>query len=693
MSIPQPLGVRIYSPSISFDQYVTSMVSGLSFRSTAPGGFASATIKIRRMTPINAPDSQKWTSPTSAASADNSTFKVTDANATGISVGDRFWVLTAGALRFNGARYTVLSKSSSGGTTTVTYFPSTSAPVASGDTVLCNAPNYFANGDLIGFNKWILLFNRIQVVDLRTMEIVWEGRIEDPARETEKNTWTIGTLGNSVYATDIKAPVYYLDSDVSSWLPYDTKASSIESVDIDDGASIIKLVGLNPSTITTSSYFPGASFEKKRATGQYYGRLDGIYDGNDNTATPGRLAINLDVFGSAFGNAIATYPLNSSVAAQHFNRKVGTDFADGAYKFNLIFGNRNTTSNVSIAQGGNYGSLRLPRVQAQRMDRWRNLQNTGASYPNGGLRVWEVVEDVMGRFLNGGHSSSGADIPFWGSINPYTSYVDTSYQALMVYGWTFYDGATAKDILDKICNEAQTNAYWAIWESSFGGTDDSFLAKCRFEFTQWPNSWGYQISSQDGLSEQPDGTKEYNYVWYQYKDSSADTQPANQVLWSQEFWNGGVSSDVNYLQVNRGTTVVGGDMDSNAAFNNASAWIIDNSRGSNSGSVTVKRPILYYDNGNNSNSGGARRLDPWMIRPGKVARIYDLLPRAMMNSMPYASTLPNRILDDCIFRVAAVEWSSDDNSAKLDLDEIASWDISTQIVASRGKTKTQVVYR
>ena len=693
MSITQPLGVRIYNTTLSFDQYITNTVSDLSFRSTAPGGFASATIKVRRNSPVNAPDSQKWNVPTSSASADNSSFKVTDANASNVAVGDRFWAYTTGgAVRFNGARFTVSSKSSSGGITTVGYFPASSAPIASGETVLCKAPSYFFNGSLQGYNKWILMFNRIQIVDLRTMEIVWEGRIEDPARETEKNTWTLGALGNSVFATDITAPVWYLDSDVNSWLAFAFTYSGIQSIEEDQDAQSITISLLNGdgNGFAAQSWEPAARFLKYNITKQYLGRFDGIYNGSDTTATQGRLALDMDFFPNNFNNA--TYPLNGAENF-HFARVVGTNFTDGTFLAQVEVGNRNTTSSVTTTAGCK-GILRLPRVQAQRMDRWRTLQNTGASYPDGALRVYQVVEDVLGRFLNGGHSSSGSDIPFWGYVSPYTSYVDTSNTVLMVDGWTFYDGTTAKDILDKLCDEAQTNGFWAIWESGFGATDDGFDAKARFEFTNWPNSWGYEISSQDGLAEQPDGSVEYNYVWYVWQNSDETSQPYN-VTYCQQYWNSSPSSDINYSGITRGMTVKRGSgaTDSDTVFNEAGQWITDNSRGTNSGSVTVKRPIMYYDRGDNSKMGGARRLDPWMIRPGKVARIYDLLPRAMMGSMPYGATLPNRILDDVLFRVTATEWSSSDGSCKLDLDQIASWDISTQIVVRGGKTKQIVVYK
>lgn len=57
MSVPVPLGVRIYDHQNNVDQWVTRWVDDLQYRSVIPGGFASASFRLhvpQHMYPVSA---------------------------------------------------------------------------------------------------------------------------------------------------------------------------------------------------------------------------------------------------------------------------------------------------------------------------------------------------------------------------------------------------------------------------------------------------------------------------------------------------------------------------------------------------------------------------------------------------------------------------------------------------------------
>lgn len=693
MSVPVPLAVRLYSAPQSFDQYITKWIENFTFRSTAPGGFVNGTFKIRWPNLGAVSDVTIWTPTTSSASTDTTSFKVTDANATNIKYGDRFWVYTTGgALRFNGERYTVIGTSSSGGITTVTYYPATPATIASGETVTAKSPLFFNDTGLIGFNKWLQVYTRIQVLDVRTGEIAWEGRLDEPAREAEKNVWTLSALGNSVYSTDIKRPMCYMDVDAESWFQEDFLLNITDLFDslTVNGQNETIIANFHIGTIFAAhDMYNIATFRRmKDADLEDLGRIDGIFDGVDGGSTAGRLGISLSIGGQSES---ANYPLNGS-SDLHFNKVVG-QFPSGVNEIHFQAGCVGG-SGVTVSSKSN-GTFRLPRVQPMRIDRYGTLLNAAANYPDGAVRPYFIVEDVLGRLLNNRHRQGpNADTPYWAWVNPYTSYVDTSSgtSILLVSGLTWYDGATAKDILDKMV-EAQPNAYWAIWESGFYNTDNGFNAKARFTYELWPNSWGYRISSQDGLYEQPDASTQYNFVFYQYTDSGATSSPGSSFVYTQENWAYS-GSDMDDQNVTRAQTLKrNSPTDSTTAFNESSTWVQNSSRAVNSGSITVRRPVLFYDSGLNGITGGARRLDPWMLRPGKNAWIYDLMPRAGLGSFPYGDTLPNRALDDTIFKVVETEYDAASNSCRMSLDQKATWSVPLQIVTPRkAAASTSYIY-
>lgn len=584
MSIPVPLGVRIYQVATGLDQWVTRWVDDISFRSVIPGGFASANITLHNE------GSDSW-------------------------------------------------------------------------------------------SRLAKLYNRVQICDLRTQEIAWEGRVDTARRQSDSDTWELGCLGAMVAASDIKRPMFYIDSSVDSesWMPWDgndyissTSNEPSKSIQIEPSAEV--WFGRNGSFLT---------WQRAQSTDLYIGRFDIGYTGQGSHASLGsfRTAVTVTELGDTNPQDNVDLTAWNSALIRKTNR-IGTDFTSLVAQHLQVYLDMGSAT-VTTKAGEVYGQIVQPRVQVQRMDRNGVRLTTAADYPNDYLTVPQIIEDVVGRFLVGGWDPPDDGTPYPGQVRPDDIYIDTSSTAQITH-LAYWDGATAADILGDLM-VAQPNVYWALWESDYGTEPGSQAPGFRFEWATWPGNWGYLATSIDGLEEQPDGAGIYNYLFYQHADN---------VTWGftsglgrvQNYWDGNNNQLLADAQLARATTVKAEEPQiSSVAFNRAAGIIsTEMNRTVNTGTLTVKRPIYLYDAGSNGNSGASRMLDPWMVKPGKLIRITDLPPRGMSNDLRPQPSTPNPALDGTVFRVVGTTYNSSDNSCVLELDQPPAWALSTQIADGGG---------
>jgi hypothetical protein len=551
--------------------------------------------------------------------------------------------------------------------------------------------------DQLGFSRMVELFTRVQVVDLRTLEVAWEGRVEDPARQVEPDTWQIGALGSMVAATDVQRPVFYVDSSVDNW--------QTGWVIWTDGTFHYSSLFENWSTskdtakrwlVTTIA--PGYTFAPPINPGtndpnnaeyawrwdshgydQSIARITTTHDGIGDTGT----ATAAVVVGIAENWKIDITTFTST--EQTKSNKIGTDFTDTNTRY-VVIGITSYSGSYSVTDADHTQVIvKNPVIVAMRQDRFGNKLTASTSYGSNAVTVAQVVEDVLGRFLVGGWFEGGANTPLPGSVRPTDAYIDTS-DTTQILQLTYPDGATAADILGDLINQVSPNAYWAIWESAWkAGTPSTATSGYRFEWSQWPANWGYLATSQDGWEGQPNGDDVYNFVFYRFPD----TDDSNQVHCTTSWLNDDMAPELYTGGFTRAITVNKTDPTSEANSGTLVNNFLNTKRKvKNAGTLTIRRPIQLYDAGTNSNSGAGRMVDPWMIRPGKLIRIADLPPRAGGTDMSYGDTAPNSALDGTIFKVVATDYSSADNSCRLSLDQVTNWQIPTQITKSGGGTKT-----
>jgi hypothetical protein len=546
--------------------------------------------------------------------------------------------------------------------------------------------------DPLGFSALVELFNRVQIVDLRSLEVAWEGRIEDPARQVDPDTWQIGALGSMVAATDVQKPVFYIDTSLDHWIPSETLFASgvfgtlpwdLWRTEKDDGAR--KLT----TTFATGYQFNSSTQDyawrwDSHGFDQAIARFTTTHDGSSSGGGFANAAVILGIS----ANAQIDFTLFSSAELTKTN-VIGTDFTDQNVRYILIgdagpsgttFYDVTNTITVQI-------KVRNPKVLGMRQNRFGTKLVTAANYTSDYVTVAQVVEDVVGRFLVGGWYELGLNVPWPGSVRPQDVFIDAT-DTTHILHLSYPDGATAADILNDLATQVQTNAYWAIWESGWKASspeDPQAMPGFRFEWAKWPANWGYLATSQDGFEGQPNGGDVYNFAFYRYPDSDDNNQAHVTTGWladdmAPELYMGGFTRAIT---VNKSDPTVGATADTLR-----DAYLNSKKKVQNAGTLTVQRPIQLYDAGNNSNSGAGRMVDPWMLRPGKLIRITDLPPRTGSTDMSYGSTAPSQALDGTIFRVVATDYSSSDNTCRLSLDQVTRWQIPTQISKSGSGTKT-----
>lgn len=551
-----------------------------------------------------------------------------------------------------------------------------------------NAEIVLHNDDRVDdFNELAQTYNRVQIVDTRSLNILWEGRIESPRRNRENNTWELGCVGSMAWATDHQRPTFYIDNRINN---FHVKIGGIFdrfNPTVNEDAEELRFTTVGNSWSISSGHLrPMAIWQGAEACRVFIGRFDMTYSGNATDAD-WRTGIDLQ---SAFSNAdLQNVDLRAWNAADiRLTNKIGTDFAmlNAARLIVAI----DIGPGSGDASDDTYGAIRLPSIQVQRFSATGAKLQTAASYPNAYLTVNDVVEDVVGRYMINGWDTEANNNPYFGQVGGEDIFIDTSGSTAQITRLTYYDGATAADILGDMML-AQPEAYWALWPSRYkakGARDPNLWGRFRFAWEKWPKGVGYEARGIDRLDEQPDGSSQFNFLHMTYP---SDTDPNN--IQMQRFWDTNTENQAfTDSRIVRSITVKAEEpLNTGSALTKAKGIFDLGQRKRNAGTVTIRRPIFYYDDGANSYSGASMMVEPYEIRPGKLLKLTDMQPLAKINAFGYGSNPVPSEHDGAIFRVVATTYRTADNSCVCELDMPERFNTATQVLKSGIKTDNFVV--
>lgn len=501
------------------------------------------------------------------------------------------------------------------------------------------------------------LFYRVQIFDKRSAEIIWEGRVEDPATQVEEDAWEIGVLGAQVASNDVRMPALYIDNTVENWRTTEADAWQV-SIDND---SVTMVAQLKPGYVwTAGNEFDVLVYNGLQRALTSLGRFSCTYKG----AGPGAQAANYDML--AWTSDSGNFDQTAFNAAQVYkSNPLGGGLVTTGFDFGLTLAVRKRagTGNYTIgASEEGIARFKWPKVVGLRMDENGNSLLTGADYANDYVFAWQVVKDVVGRFLNGGWLTGGFlqwltaptsrstwNNPEQGSVRGVDAYINTDGTNKISNLW-WLEATTAKEILDTMMI-VQPDCYWAIWNSGhrFGQSINDAAGvrehQFRFEWSKWPDSWTYLASSDDGMAQQLMGDDLYNAGTLAFEDPENFitttgvhmSTTSTTVVGSTYPWEVEELKDrfTRMMGLSYPDVIVPGDFSGVAGETYLRKTLADQSEPKNTGTITIRRPIQMRDDGQGNSGGFSGLVHPWEIRPGKLIKISDIWPNNNAGTMAY----------------------------------------------------------
>lgn len=466
--------------------------------------------------------------------------------------------------------------------------------------------------------------SRVFVYDTRSGLPIAQGRLTDSGRSADSNgpRWDCVAFGPLQHASDITTPLIYADTSTEGWKFY-----------------VIELSGA------------GAHFEATTAPGVTTGAqgLVGSWDDGTLVATNSAVSIRYTrIYEAGMKLARLAYNWTAGVTASGWTLEaiystdgnwavsnVGT-----ADTFNTAGGTRGAVVVTNFANGRNVADIRTrwtstsatvngattwayttpPQVEALRLDQSGNEITSGYS---GLVRPHQIVADLLGRIL--------PDIDGPNSTISQGSAYDIAQLA-------YPDGVTAEQVLSDLI--AFVPAYrWYTYPSLTGG-------RPTLTWDTWPTTVRYEATLDDGGNFPLSTQTVYNRVIVKWTDDGGRTRTTQRTRACKILDDKGL---VRQAVIELGSEA--GTLAQAQAFGDN--WLADHNVPKNAGTLNVKRAIRDVIRGCD--------VQPWEIEAGELVRIkgVEAYPDAFN-----ASTNDGQ----GVFRIYAMDYNSDDNSASLSLD-------------------------
>lgn len=465
----------------------------------------------------------------------------------------------------------------------------------------------------------------------RTGRIMWNGRLEDPARTAgpDGEVWKLTAIGPKAYAYDNPAPYGVVDRNLENWY-----VDQLSSGRVRAGRTTRTEYSADPTLQGMELQFPGGAvlptngvhrmrYSLMREANQYLARFDYRHiEGRNSPAGPtlvvqaavrdlgGGYAIVRGDAGDVEGFSTTEAGSNARVMITHYADDV--DIIEVQIKWTGAAGQQIGDDNTWSSFGGLY-------VMTQRFDLAGNVV---ASYPTHTVLAHQIIADVLVRFLPDIYDAATA------SLTSGTIPIDQ---------WAFWEGTTAGAQFDKLC-ELERTFWWGAWERLDSG-------KYFFQCIAWPSDARYEADAD--LIDTPGSPIElYNWVRVLSRNERGSIKWSNGSQAIRELDDAGIR---------RGTIVNLSDTigsSANAAATLA-ATLADHSMAPLGGTMVIDRPIADFYLG--------REVHPYEIRPGYLIRLRGMRPRV--------SSLTATDRDGVsVARVVGTSYNANSNSCTLQLD-------------------------
>lgn len=469
--------------------------------------------------------------------------------------------------------------------------------------------------------------NKVYIYDSRSpRKIAWQGYLENPARSANAQglIWTVSAVGPSSRLKDVASPMVYVDMKTSNWRRGEAVAADgpdtrpllhteqDEPIGFDDPGWRLRC----ESGHTVGVGDVGAIvYELSPDSGQNIGRLNvNAVMGLNSVgwlfnigATGGGNGYHTDLAAN-FSTTPANYP---AVIVTHFE-------TDRNMLWMLIV---RDISSVAISDDTIWMFLYNITVRGTIYSKTGTELLAAADYTVDYVFAHEVVADILGRWM----SSFDRDD---------ATIATTSFHITQL---AYTSPVRPAEILEDLTT-LEPDYRWAVW-------GDTQAGKNEFEYVRWDAGDVLECDPTDGFSSPESVSNMYSDVSVRYNDGNGKilTYTASQT--------------VPELQGIKRTGVVDLGSDVGVRLSNAQqagdAFLAEHNTPSNSGTLTIARPILNVTRG--------IMVDPWLIRPGTLLRLRQVQARPdYLNAIDHNGVT--------LFRVVSVEFSTQSGAATLELE-------------------------
>ncbi len=485
-------------------------------------------------------------------------------------------------------------------------------------------------------------FNDVSVVDGRNGGIVWQGRLEDPAKGVgaDGQVWQLKALGPSAHAKDNNGPLVYIDSSHQLWERFlNTMPGAVDEKTEDPAApgSLRQAVVLrfpNGSDLVTDGWVE-VLYRTLDDAMQAPARMDFTWAGGRNEANikPGVI-----VRSAVTANDQPLYVVNSTTAGASASVVIGSGAWTRTDQTRIGVSMRWAGTPVKVADEATWVAFSRLILQAVRYDRSGNKLLTSASYPAAHVRSDQVVADLLGR--PGYLPHYDADL------------AEIEAGAYNIDQLAFSGGTNPAGVFEELMR-LEPDFYWAAWTKTPAG-------KYRFVWQRWPTGVRYEVSAADDFSSPASTAELYNVVNVRWRAANGN------VRWVQRR---GAVAELDAKGLTRAlfvdlATSVGSE---GAAVQRAEAELAAHASPANAGSLTISGPT--YD------AVAGRMVQPWEIRPGALVKVAGVEPRPdALNPSDGDAT--------SVFRAISTDYDSDRNATTVALDSEPAT-IATLVAAGR----------
>lgn len=468
------------------------------------------------------------------------------------------------------------------------------------------------------FDPDFAAYSDVYIYDARTAECIAQGRLADTGRGAgnDGQSWEVVAFGPVQHASDRTFPYVVITQSLESFRRgvSSTKNATTGTDERSQDVPSILHTAEQGKTVSTSWVADSVFWQVKEAgmkLGSIYAEIDaGVTDANYIH----RLITRTDAGAETVARATSASTTSSS-----FNAHVTSEFTNGHNVFTL-----RTIRNTSATTGAETHWFEYFNVYVRTL--LLNADGTerasAATYDLIQCDPHEVVNDLLGRVLTQ-FDGAGATVDTGGTYN--------------IDQMSYPDGVTAEQVLADLM--VLEPAYrWTTGPDTGSGYS--------FSWEPWPTTVRYEATLDDGGDFPVSTTDLYNEVVVRWRLKDGRVRTTTRTLACAILDDAGVTRTA---QLDLGDEI-GSVAQATAAGDN---YLAEHNVPRNAGTLTIARPIRDLV------SGGA--VDPHQIEPGELIRVNGV--------ESYPDSLNADSSDGrTVFRIWAVNYSSDSGSAQLELD-------------------------